>query len=86
VGAIFLRESLCINITGSLLGLGIGYWLSLQIGKLWDTDIFRMPFIIEWHSWLSPVIAGIAFTLLAHLPVHRAIRDMNVPMSLNVKE
>jgi putative ABC transport system permease protein len=86
VGAIFLRESLCINITGSLLGLGIGYWLSLQIGKLWDTYIFRMPYIIEWHSWLSPVIAGIAFTLLAHLPVHRAIRDMNVPMSLNVKE
>lgn len=86
VGSIFLRESLCINITGSLLGLGIGYWLSWQIGKLWNTDIFRMPFIIEWHSWLMPVLAGIGFTLLAHIPVYRSIRKMNVPQSLNVKE
>jgi putative ABC transport system permease protein len=86
VGSIFLRESLCINVTGSLLGLGIGYWLSWQIGRLWNTDIFRMPFVIEWQSWLYPVLAGIGFTLLAHIPVYRTIRTMNVPQSLNVKE
>lgn len=86
VGSIFLRESLCINIIGSLLGLGIGYWLSWEIGRLWNTDLFRMPFIIKWYSWLTPVIAGGCFTLLAHVPVHRAILRMNIPQSLNVKE
>ncbi len=86
VGSIFLRESLCINLAGSLLGLGIGYWLSWQIGRMWNTDLFRMPFVINWDSWLWPIAAGICFTLLAHIPVHRAIRSMNVPESLNVKE
>ncbi len=86
VGAIFLRESLCINLMGSFLGLGIGYWLSYEIGRLWNTDLFRLPFIIHAESWCWPIIAGVVFTLLAHIPVHRSISHMNVPQSLNVKE
>lgn len=86
VGSIFLRESLLVNVLGSLLGLQAGYWLSLQIGKLWNTDLFRMPFVIHWHSWIWPVLAGVGFTLLAHIPVQRAIRRMNISESLNVRE
>lgn len=86
VGAIFLRESLCINVLGTLLGLPLGYWLSKGLGSLYDTELFRMPFVIQPSSWVVTVVLGLAFTLLAHLPVQRAINKMDWLTALSVKE
>ena len=86
VGVLFLRESLCLNLLGSLFGLPLGYVLSLQIGKLVDTEIFRLPMVIQPLSWSLPVLLGLMFTLLAHWPVQRAIDKMDWLAALNVKE
>lgn len=86
VGAIFLRESVCLNLLGAVLGLPLGYWLSLQIGRMVDTDIFRLPHVVQPTTWLIPILAGVLFTLLAHIPVRRAIERMDWLSALNVKE
>ena len=86
VGVIFLRESLCLNLLGSLLGLPLGYWLSIQIGKMIDTEIFRLPLVVQPSTRFIPVLAGVLFTLLAHRPVQRAIDRMDWLAALNVKE
>ncbi len=86
VGVIFLRESICLNLLGSLLGLPAGYWLTLQISKMVDTEIFRMPIIMQPTTWFIPVILGLVFTLLAHRPVQKRIDRMNWLAALNVKE
>ena len=86
VGVMFLRESLCLNLLGSLFGLPLGYVLSLQIGKLVDTEIFRLPMVIQPLSWSLPVLLGLMFTLLAYWPVQRTIDRMDWLAALNVKE
>ena len=86
IGSIFLRESLCLNLLGTLLGLPVGYWGSIQMGKLYSSELFRMPLVIYPSSWLLTVLLGFVFTLLAHLPVQRAITKMDWLQALNVKE
>ncbi len=86
VGAIFLRESLCVNIPGILLGLPVGYWASQGINIAYDTELFRMPFTIETMSWVYTVLLGILFTLISHWPVQKTIQNMNWLTALNVKE
>jgi len=86
VGSIFLWESLLLNLLGALLGLPLGYWLSIQTDNMVDTNIFRIPSSISPLSWCLPVILGLLFPLLAHAMVQRAIRKMNWLQVLNVKE
>ena len=86
VGSIFLRESLLLNLFGSILGLPLGYWLSVEMGKMYDTEIFRIPLVIHPMSCLLPVIFGVVFTLMAHVAVQRSINKMNWLEALNVKE
>ncbi|MFK7778301.1 MAG: ABC transporter permease [Gimesia sp.] len=86
VGSIFLRESLCVNIPGILLGLPAGYWASKGINIASDTELFRMPFTIGTMSWVYTVLLGILFTLIAHWPVQKTIQKMNWLTALNVKE
>ncbi|WP_339735419.1 FtsX-like permease family protein [uncultured Gimesia sp.] len=86
VGSIFLRESLCINLPGILLGLPTGYWAAKGINIAYDTELFRMPFTIGTMSWVYTVLLGILFTLISHWPVQKAIQKMDWLTALNVKE
>ncbi len=86
VGVIFLRESLCLNVLGTLLGLPLGYWMSIGVSNLYNTELFRMPLVIQPSSWLVTVVLGFVFTFLAHFPVQRAINKMDWLAALSVKE
>ena len=80
----FSASALSLGVV--LLGLPLGYWLSFALGSLYDTELFRMPFVIQPSSWAVTVILGLAFTLSAHLPVQRAINKMDWLTALSVKE
>lgn len=86
VGGLFLRENLCLNITGTLLGLPLGFLFSHWITRLYNTELFRIPLVIRPESWWSTAALGVLFALLAHWPVRRAVRQMNWQQTLNVKE
>ena len=86
VGAIFLRESLLLNLIGAVLGLPLGYWMCIEYGKLIDTDLFRLPFVISPLSWALTIVLALVFTLLAHIPVRRTIMNLDWLDALNVKE
>ncbi|MAG93294.1 MAG: hypothetical protein CMJ48_06040 [Planctomycetaceae bacterium] len=86
VGMIFLRESLVVNLLGTLLGLPLGYLAALKIGELYSSELFRMPFVIGAASWWSTGILAILFALVAHLPVQRIINRLNWVETLNIKE
>ncbi len=86
IGVIFLRESLCVNFTGTLLGLPLGYLLCLLFVWIYNFELFRLPFVISTASWFVTVFLGIGFTLAAHVPVQRAINRLDWLQALNVKE
>ena len=86
VGAIFFRESFAINMVGTFAGLPAGYWLSYVIDQASNTELLRLPFVIEPRSYLITIAAGILFTCAAHFPVQRAVHRMDWLSALNVKE
>ena len=86
IGGIFLRETLVVNIIGLILGLPLGYVLIGLFGEAVSNDMIRFPFVISRRSWLLAVVLGLAFTVLSHGLVQRAINRLAWKDVLNVKE
>jgi putative ABC transport system permease protein len=86
IGGIFLRESIVINSLGTVLGLPVGYAFAYFIIRFVATDLTRLPFHIDASTWVWSVGLGIVFTLLAYLPVYRAVRRLDWIAALNVSE
>jgi putative ABC transport system permease protein len=78
VSGLFLRESLVVNLLGTLAGLPLGYLLFRAVMNLNRTDLFRIPLVSPTAAWGQALVVGVVFTLLAHVAVGRAIRRMDV--------
>jgi putative ABC transport system permease protein len=86
IGGIFLRETLLVNSVGILLGLPVGYLFSRYVIQAVATETTRLPFVIDRSTWLLAVLLSLLFTLLAYLPVYRAVKKLDWLEALNVKE
>jgi putative ABC transport system permease protein len=87
IGGYFLRESLLVNALGTLLGLPVGYALTLWLTKVrFDTEMFRFPLITRPAVWILVVCLAITFCLAAHFFVQVAINRLDWRDALNVKE
>ncbi|MHC4413806.1 MAG: ABC transporter permease [Planctomycetota bacterium] len=86
VGGIFLRESLVVNTIGSLLGLPLGLWLILVIIEQYETEVYRMPLVLEPTSFVLTIGLGVAFTILAQGLVQRAVNRLDWLEALNARE
>ena len=87
VGGYFLRESFVINALGTLLGLPVGYALTLWLTYVrFDTEMFRFPLVSPPLAWLGVIGLAIVFCFAAHGFVQRAINRLDWREALNVKE
>ncbi len=86
IGGIFLRESVVVNTVGLLLGLPVGYGFAYFINGFVATDMTRLPFVIDNSTWVWTIGLGASFTLVAYLPVYRAILRLDWIAALNVNE
>lgn len=77
VGGLFLRESLIVNSIGTLLGLPLGYLLAWTLSVLYDTEMFRFPLVSPPWVWYGTVLAAVAFAIVAHIVVQRAITRLD---------
>jgi putative ABC transport system permease protein len=86
IGGLFFRESIVVTLAGTLLGLPLGYGLTLFVAWAYNTEMFRFPVVSPPRVWISTVGLGIAFGLLAHLAVYRQILRLNWLEALQVRE
>lgn len=77
VGGLFLRESLVINTIGTICGLPLGYALAYMLSRIYDTEMFRFPLVAPTWSWYTTFGMGLAFALVAHSFVQRAITHLD---------
>jgi putative ABC transport system permease protein len=86
IGGFFLRESMIINVLGTLLGFPLGYGLVWYLTVVYDTEMFRFPLVLPASVLLKTFALAIVFGVAAHAFVQREIHRMDWREALNVKE
>ncbi|MBC8869454.1 MAG: FtsX-like permease family protein [Planctomycetes bacterium] len=86
VGGVFLRESMLTNMTGTLLGFPVGYFLMVLTAMAYESDLLRLPVVSAPWIWLSTVGLSVLFALIAHCAVQWKIQRMDYVEALKVKE
>lgn len=77
IGGLFLRESFVITCLGTLLGMPLGYSLSMLLAVLYDTEMFRFPVLAPPDVWLRTIVLAATFALLAHAATQRSILKLD---------
>lgn len=86
IGGLFLRESMLVNLIGTVLGLPLGYLLLELMAAAYQTELIRFPVVSPPIVWIVTLLLAVVFGLLAHVFVQRAIHHMNYVEALQMKE
>lgn len=86
IGGLFFRETAVVNTVGTLLGLPLGYALSLGITEAYNNELFRIAVSTPPRLWITTITLAIIFTIVAHGFVQWAILKMDWLEALKVKE
>ncbi|MBN2476532.1 MAG: ABC transporter permease [Pirellulales bacterium] len=86
IGSLLLRESLIVTLIGTVLGMPLGYFLTVLTSWAYDSELFRFPVYATPRTWVWTLLLAVLFTLSAHLAVQRAIHKMDWLEALQAKE
>jgi putative ABC transport system permease protein len=86
IGGLLLRESMLVNLVGTLAGLPLGYALYLIMANAYDMDLIRLPVVASVWVWIWTVALGVLFGLAAHAVVQWKIHHINWLEALQVSE
>lgn len=86
IGGLFFRETAVVNAAGTVLGLPLGYLLSLGITEAYNNELFRIAVNTPPRLWFTTLGLAVAFTVVAHAFVQYAILKMDWLDALKVKE
>jgi putative ABC transport system permease protein len=76
IGTVLLRESLIATFFGTLLGMPLGYLLTVFISLSYNSEMFRLPIVAPASTWTWTLTLAAVFGLVAHLVVQRSIHRM----------
>lgn len=86
IGTLLLRESMIVTLSGTCLGMPLGYGLAVLTALAYDTELFRFPVVATPGTWIWTIILAVFFALGAHLFVQRAVHKMDWLEALQAKE
>ena len=86
IGGLFFRETVVINAIGTLLGLPLGYQLTVIIVEAYANELFRIGVVTPTWIWTTTLSLAVLFVLVAHGFVQRSIHRMDWLDALKVKE
>ncbi|MHC4550321.1 MAG: ABC transporter permease [Planctomycetota bacterium] len=79
-------ENLILTALALAPGVGLGAFFGFLLSRLYDTDLFRFPFVIRIESVLWTVVIVLGFMLLANLLVRRRVRRLDIVEVLKARE
>jgi len=86
IGNLMLRESMIVTLLGTLLGMPVGYGLSVLTAMAYESEMFRFPVVSSPGTWIWTLVLATLFGLMAHLIVQWAIHHMDWLEALQAKE
>lgn len=86
IGNLLLRENMIITLVGTLLGMPLGYGLTVLMAWSYESELFRFPVVSTPGTWIATLVLAVMFGLLAHLFVQRAVHRMDWLEALQAKE
>jgi putative ABC transport system permease protein len=86
VGSLLLRESLIVTLIGTVLGMPLGYALSVLVANAYDTEMFRFPVVSSAGTWIWTVVLAVVFALVAQAAVQWVVHRMDWLEALQAKE
>jgi putative ABC transport system permease protein len=86
VGSLLLRESLITTVLGAVLGMPLGYAVTMIIATAYASDLFRLPLVAPPGLWLKTLLFAISFGLLTHFVVQKQVNNMDWLDALQAKE
>ena len=86
IGSLLFRESMIVTLLGTILGMPIGYLLSVGMAMAYDSELFRFPVILSPGTLVLTLAMAVLFGTLAHLFVQRSIHRMDWLEALQAKE
>ncbi len=86
IGSLVFRESLVVTLAGSVLGMPLGYQLTLMMARLYESELFRLPVISGPGVYAATFGLGLLFALVTHLVVQRSIHRTDWLEALQAKE
>jgi len=79
-------ESYLLTVLALLPGLGVGSLFCWLLTRLYDTELFRFPFIVTGDMIVKTVGIVLLFTLLANLLVRHRLRRLDMVEILKARE
>ena len=86
VGGIFLRENMVVNVIGASAGVPLGYWLIYLMAVEFSNDLFTMAPVFRPLSMILTVAVAVLFVLASHVIVQRALKRIDWPEAIKLKE
>jgi len=86
IGSLLLRESGITTLIGAVLGMPLGYFLTVVTARSYDSDMFRLPVLTTPGMWVMTLVLASIFWILAHMAVQREIHRMDWLEALKVSE
>jgi len=86
IGTLLLRESMIVNVAGTVLGMPLGYLLTVATAAAYASEMFRLPIVTSPAIWGLTLLLAVVFALAAHGFVQRTIGRMNWLDAMKVLE
>ena len=86
IGNLLFRETMIVTVIGTLVGMPIGYGLTVLMAISYDSELFRFPVVSTPMTWILTIILALLFCILAQLFVQRTILKMDWLEALQSKE
>ncbi len=83
---VLIGENLLLAALGTIPGIGIGAYFCWLLTRLYDTDLFRFPFVLHPRTIFWTLLTVLGFALLANLAVARRLRSIDLVAVLKTTE